>query len=187
VYKVDPPSHSITLLGSFDKTTTGDLPQSNLALDSAGILYGTTPHGGVNGDGTIFKVSSTGGSPLTTLIPVNVDNGTAAGLTADPAGNLFGTLQNGGAFGAGSVFEIAAGTATMTTIYSFNSNGVYPNGGLILDSVGNIYGTTEFGGTSDDGTVFELPSLVPEPSASALPIAAAALVSARRRPRNGDR
>jgi uncharacterized repeat protein (TIGR03803 family) len=37
----------------------GGIPVSNLVLDQAGNLYGTTEYGGVNNAGTVFELSPT--------------------------------------------------------------------------------------------------------------------------------
>ena len=53
----------VTILHSFN-ITDGDIPTANL-IQVNGNLYGTTPYGGVNNAGTIFKISPGGG--FTTL------------------------------------------------------------------------------------------------------------------------
>lgn len=46
-----------TRLHSFGRSGDGSNPASSLIFDAAGNLYGTTEFGGVNGSGTIFKIT----------------------------------------------------------------------------------------------------------------------------------
>lgn len=99
-----------TTLVSFNGAD-GDFPFGGVIVDAAGNLFGTTNQGGASGDGTVFKISKTGGvysSTPTTLVSFNGANGMTpfASLSADPAGNLFGTTLAGGASNFGTAFEI---------------------------------------------------------------------------------
>ena len=133
-------------------------------LDAHGsTLYGTTYQGGAYGDGTVFSLPVSGGTP-TVLASFNGSNGgyPCAGLTL--SGNtLYGTTHRGGAYGYGTVFSIPVNGGSPTVLASFNfSNGAYPRGGLTL-SGNTLYGTTEMGGNlsvnggNGDGTVFSVP------------------------------
>ena len=125
-------------------------------------LFGTTSAGGVNGDGTVFRLSGPNHKTLTTVVTFSTAvNGARPGATmvADAAGHLFGTTFTGGGPGdAGTVFELSGPNhATLTTLAVFNgSNGANPQGGLTLDAAGNLYGTTSGGGPGYGGTIFEL-------------------------------
>jgi uncharacterized repeat protein (TIGR03803 family) len=57
VYEVAP-NGTDTVLYSFSGGSDGGYPQSSLALDTAGNLYGTTNQGGASGYGTVFKIAS---------------------------------------------------------------------------------------------------------------------------------
>ncbi len=124
---------------------------------------------GVNGDGTIFSIPVTGGTP-TTLLSFNGTNG------ANPYGNvtlsangstLYGMTHVGGTNGDGTVFSIPVTGGTPTTLLSFNgTNGDKPLGSLTLSGL-TLYGMTPNGGANGDGTVFAL-NLVPEPSSVVL-------------------
>jgi uncharacterized repeat protein (TIGR03803 family) len=63
IFELAAGSHTITVLGSLTKATTGFSPLSGLVLDSQGDLYGTAADGGnlsLNqgvGDGTLFELS----------------------------------------------------------------------------------------------------------------------------------
>jgi uncharacterized repeat protein (TIGR03803 family) len=105
VYKVDEYGNE-TVLYRFGGLPDGHSPESNLVLDKAGSLYGTTEAGGDNGCnpgygcGTVFKID-TGGREiiLHTFTGTRELDGAFpyAGLVADAKGDLFGTTALGGA------------------------------------------------------------------------------------------
>lgn len=151
-----------TTLASFDGNTDY-YPFSNLLIDSAGNLFGTTEYGGVYGN--VFEIAKTTTGYAAPVTIANFDGTTAAypfaGLVADANGDLFGTTANGGTSNDGTVFEIvkttSGYTSTPTILVTFNgTNGANPNAGLIMDSNGSLFGTTEAGGASGAGTVFEV-------------------------------
>jgi uncharacterized repeat protein (TIGR03803 family) len=156
---------------SITNCTDGAHPAASLIEDAAGNLYGTTggygaTGGGDNGDGTVFKLDSTGHETvLYSFCPNNnCINGEMplGGLMQDVVGNLYGTTAHGGASGNGTVFKVDT-TGQESVIYSFWSasdptDGSYPSTGLIQDAAGNLYGTTEYGGDNPNGwgTVFKV-------------------------------
>jgi uncharacterized repeat protein (TIGR03803 family) len=111
VFKIDP-SGSETVLYTFQFTDALGSYVSNLILDSAGNLYGTTEYGGVDQDGSIFEVSNTGVFSVLYAFSGSA-NGEfpVAGLVRDSTGKLFGTTGSGGeggcddSLGCGLVFE----------------------------------------------------------------------------------
>ena len=99
----------------FGAPGTGQGPQGNFILDSAGNIYGTATTGGAYGFGAIFKLTpSDGGWTYTSVhdfcaggYPPCADGYTPTGnLAMDSAGNLYGTTSNGGANGGGVVYEL---------------------------------------------------------------------------------
>ncbi len=159
----------INTLASFN-VSDGAGPESGLIL-SGNTLYGTTGYGGANGDGTVFSVPVTGGTP-TVLASFNGSNGRNPYGDLILSGNtLYGTTTEGGAYGGqfiggiggGTVFSVPVTGGTPNVLASFNgSDGSYPQAGLIL-SGNTLYGTTCFGGNdygaydSGSGTVFSVP------------------------------
>lgn len=159
VFEIASGTNTITTLASFD-LYDGVQPLAGVSLDGSGNLYGATPSGGANNDGTIFEIAK-GSNTITVLATFSgADGGFPEGsLTLDSTGDLYGTTANGGAGGYGTVFEIAKGSNSITTLASFNdTNGDSPKAGLILDGSGDLYGTAFAGGANDDGTIFEIAS-----------------------------
>ena len=158
-------AQTFTTLADFN-VSNGAFPSGSLVQGTDGNFYGTTLSGGANGDGTVFKITSSG--TLTTLYSfcsqTNCSDGTSpfAGLVQGSDGNFYGTTSGGGAKSYGTVFKMTS-TGALTTLYSFCSqsgcsDGSFPEAGLVQGSDGNFYGTTDEGGTNGDGTVFKITS-----------------------------
>jgi uncharacterized repeat protein (TIGR03803 family) len=172
VFKVDNTGHE-TVLYSFCSAlncTDGSSPVSGVIQDTAGNVYGTTQRGGANGNGTVFKVDSSGHETVlySFCAVANCADGEfpVGTLIQDGAGNLYGIASLGGASGHGTVFRVDS-TGHETVLYSFCSianctDGNAPQGGLVQDAAGNLYGTTAAGGiflsstNSGNGIVFKL-------------------------------
>lgn len=144
----------------------GATPLGSLILDSLGNLYGTTEHGGANGNGTVFELSVLGGKWTEKVLysfGATSDDLQAplAALTFDRSGNLYGTASSGGHYAVqGGVFELKpSGDAwEEMVIYDFTGgrDGGVPMGNLVWDSAGNLYSTAFNGGDTGSGVVFEL-------------------------------
>jgi uncharacterized repeat protein (TIGR03803 family) len=168
VFKVTP-AGTLTDLYNFcsqSDCTDGDSPTGGIIQGTNGMFYGITNVGGTNGDGTLFKMTSSG--KLTTLYNFCSKNGCTdgsrpfAGLIQATNGNLYGTTSLGGTNGNyGTVFKITPG-GKLTTLYSFCAqsgctDGANPEGKLVQSTDGNFYGTTFAGGANGDyGTLFEM-------------------------------
>jgi len=171
VWEIAKGSSTLTAFASFNGTTNGDNPFSNVTIDANGNLFGTTAHGGANNAGTVWEIAK-GSSIITTLASFNGTNGStpSAGVTINANGNLFGTTYYGGAGGGpvgdGAVWELTKGSSAITTLASFiGTNGANPDAGVTIDANGNLLGTTQGGGANNAGTVWEIQmSSVPEPS-----------------------
>ena len=170
--KAKPPSAHEKVLYTFTGGADGGNPVSDLILDSAGNLYGTTSAGGSAtscgwGCGTAFELKRTqtgweervlhsfGNSQNDGQLP-------EAGMIFDSSGNLYGTTREGdGTSRYGTVFKLAPngkGGWTESIIYSFPDVAL-PVSDLIFDAQGNLYGTTPYNGSAGGdgyGTVFEL-------------------------------
>jgi uncharacterized repeat protein (TIGR03803 family) len=152
----------LTSIYSFDPgLSDGGFPQGPLCVGLDGYLYGTTTTNGSGGlGGTIFKMSTNGGSLLWSY-PLTLANGILplAGLVQGLDGSLYGTASEGGAEGAGSVFRITT-NEVFTNLYSFTdlADGGYPEGGLVQGPDSQLYGTTSDGGDTNlnEGTIFKI-------------------------------
>src|SRR5262249_38091842 len=155
-----------TTIHTFNVGSGGIQPHSQLLLDSAGNLYGTTIYGG-NGCGgfyscgTVYELSPAGNGVWTETILYNFEGGTdgnypQAGLIFDSAGNLYGTTGFGAnsgcnSLGCGTGFELSRGqngTWTEHVLYVFQdgADGAEPGSALVFDKAGNLYGTAASGG-----------------------------------------
>lgn len=156
---------------------TGSNPQSGLALDAEGSLYGTTMWGGTptgcfnQGCGTVFKLKPMAGKPwklslLHSFQGKNDGGNPQAGITLDAAGNVYGTAMGFGSKGFGTAYRLSYGPhnkiqAVFGLLHTFGSvyDGANPAGGLVFDATGNAYGSTLSGGGSDgssNGTIYQL-------------------------------
>lgn len=166
IYKMDGATGALSLITELEGTNIGTLPTSDLAVDSNGILWGTTLHGGAAGNnGTIFKVN-----PVTRAYTTVVSFGfTSAPKGSEPYGGLlydgtggffYGTASYaGGASRDGTLFKVNASTGALTTLVELtgtggSARGSAPKGKLVNDGNGVLYGTTTFGGAANMGTVF---------------------------------
>ncbi len=146
-----------SVLYSFTGGADGGNPQSGVIGDSAGNLYGTTFGGGVNNNGLVYKIDTTGTETVLYSFLGGSDGSAPYGrLTKDTAGNLYGTTT--GSDSGGTVFQIdPAGNKTI--LHSFDgTDGQAPYSGVTLDASGDIYGTTTLAGSTDSGTVYKLSS-----------------------------
>jgi uncharacterized repeat protein (TIGR03803 family) len=122
-------------------------------IEYNGELYGTTNAGGINGAGTVFKLTTDGKVWVETII-YNFKGGSdgyapQAGLVTDHRGALYGTTISGGN-GYGTVFKLTPPTNGKsswieTILYKFCSqpscsDGASPFAGLTIRD-GILYGT----------------------------------------------
>src|ERR1700722_8463806 len=124
----------------------GSDPYAGLMIDPAGNFYGTTVHGGVAGQGVVFKLSPTGQQTVLYSFTGGNDGGQPnAGVVKDSAGNFYGTTYAGGAAGVGVVYKLDP-SGRETVLYSFQdgTDGDHPLTGVVLDAVGNLYGATQY-------------------------------------------
>jgi uncharacterized repeat protein (TIGR03803 family) len=85
-------------------------PRGTLVMDGAGNLYGTTFCDGAHGNGSVFKLTPSGGGwTYTSLYDFTGGNDGAwpyGALIIDANGKLYGTTSAGGFYGYGVVWEI---------------------------------------------------------------------------------
>jgi len=146
----------------------GEYTDTDLVIDSAGNLYGTSVQGGDFGGGTVFQLSPSGNGWTHTVLysfTGGADGGEPyKGVTLDSEGNLYGTaVTGGGGFcegGCGVAYKLThvGGSWTQTVIHTFTggNDGSGPGAGLTLDKHGNVYGMTPTGGANGLGVIFRL-------------------------------
>jgi uncharacterized repeat protein (TIGR03803 family) len=158
IFELTPPGLLRTLYSFCTQSgcPDGESPYAALTLAADGNLYGTTRVGGMNGDGTVFRVTPSG--VVTTIYSFcsqsNCTDGSRpyAGLVQGDDGNLYGTTSLGGdetcgvGLGCGTVFKITR-SGTLAVLHRFEgSDGSEPTGVITLGNDGNFYGTTYLGG-----------------------------------------
>jgi len=148
----------------------GEYPDTDLIIDSAGNIYGTSVLGGDFGTGTVFQLTPSGSGYVHTVLysfTGGADGGQPyKGVTLDAQGNLYGTAVVGGTGGicAGEgccvVYKLTknGSTWTQSVIYNFTgkNDGYGPGSGVTFDNAGNLYGTTPTGGAKSMGVIYEL-------------------------------
>src|ERR1700674_1836858 len=157
-----------TQIYSFAGGNDGEYLDTELVMDSAGNLYGTSVQGGTHSSGTVFQLSPSG-SGWTHTVLYNFTGGADGGepykgVTLDAQGNLVGTAVTGGSGscegGCGVVFKLtnSGGVWTQTVIHAFTggNDGSGPGSPVAFDRRGNIYGTTPTGGAKGFGVVYKL-------------------------------
>lgn len=160
LFQVDPATGKTKLLHSFiQDDTDGFQPIGNLVEGGDGFIYGTTSLGGAYFDGTVYRISASGGQYQ---VLHAFQGGATDGMESDSAlvagadGNFYGTTAFGGASGQGVVFKMTR-NGSVTLLHSFaGADGEQPQWGLTVGRDGALYGTTNRGGLDDSGTVFRI-------------------------------
>ena len=136
-------------------------PEGRLLSSTNGFLYGTSPFGGSNGLGCVFKVARDG----TGLTIVRHFSGPAdgrapyGGVLEGKDGLIYGTTYGGGGFGFGTIFRMTNDGSGFTVMRHFGqgfADGKYPLGRLFEGGDGFLYGTASEGGTNNYGMVFRI-------------------------------
>jgi uncharacterized repeat protein (TIGR03803 family) len=144
VFKITPGGTLTTLSSFVNYPSDGINPTAAPIQGTDGNFYGTNSSGGVNFDGTVFKITPSGTLTALHSFDGTDGDGFAAALVEATDGNFYGTTLGGGAHGYGTVFQMTA-SGTLTTLHSFdNTDGKNPNA-LIQDTSGTLYGTTPSG------------------------------------------
>ncbi|MEI9929987.1 MAG: choice-of-anchor tandem repeat GloVer-containing protein [Rhizomicrobium sp.] len=182
------PGHAATFNVIYDfcakaSCTDGGTPLSEIFVDAAGHLFGTTAAGGTANGGTFYELTrdtQTGKWKRTTLYnfcsKANCTDGSSplGRLIADASGNFYGVVYSNGAEGGNGVaYELSPGVRgkwKSKTLYTFCSKAQCTDGfgmaggltykgvqsGLAYDGKSPLYGATRFGGSVGQGIVYAL-------------------------------
>jgi uncharacterized repeat protein (TIGR03803 family) len=178
IFQIGTDGAGFSLLHSFAGGASDGATPTGYLIQSGSTLYGMTPSGGSNNDGTIFKIGADGtGFSLLHSFEENSEGGTPLGSLIQSASTLYGMTEfgHGGPSDDATVFQIGTDGTGFSLLHIFtggDSDGDLAFGSLI-QSGSTLYGMTFLGGTTDAGTIFSLVvPVVPEPSAGALAIVA---------------
>lgn len=138
----------------------GAEPYGALIQGTNGALYGTTLHGGLIAQGTVFKLNTDGSGYAVVKFFHGIQGDGAnpyAALVLGTNGVLYGTLWTGGSNDLGAVFRVNPDGSNFKLLKQFNvADGTSPRASLLLATDGLLYGTTDAGGSGASGSVFKL-------------------------------
>jgi hypothetical protein len=161
------------------ETSGAYAPNTGLASDSAGNLYGVAG-GGVNQHGVVYELTPVSGGWQETILYTFTGGSDGGSPTSTPlldaAGNIYGAAAAGGTVsqvcgvGCGVIYKLSptsGGAWEESVLYAFSgkTDGAGPGGNLVFDKAGNLYGSDAGGGnlssvscqnTSGCGVIFKL-------------------------------
>jgi len=146
-----------TVLYKFQGRADGAFPDTGLAIDMAGALYGTTTFsGGTNPryGGIVFQLTPQGSTWAFTTIKDFLGIGEPSfegDLVLDSKGAVYGTSWSGGPADMGFIYRLTppagGGIWTYDSLWNFiGTDGSMPQGGVIWGPKGRLLGTTYSGG-----------------------------------------
>jgi uncharacterized repeat protein (TIGR03803 family) len=160
---------STSIIYSFNGGVDGTYIDSDLAMDAAGNLYGTSVRGGDHASGTVWQLRPNGDGTWTHNVLYSFTGGADGaepykGVTLDAAGNLYGTAVTGGGGacegGCGVAYKLTnkGGAWTQTVLHAFQGadDGQGPGARLTVDDDGTIYGMAPTGGAYGAGTIYAM-------------------------------
>jgi len=105
IFKILPDGQNFTVIHSFNNSTDGSYPIGRLTLAKDGYFYGVAGGAGLNGQGTLFKISAN--DEFSVVHTFKGAEGTIPRgvLTEDETGTLYGTTLSGGAYGSGVIYS----------------------------------------------------------------------------------
>jgi uncharacterized repeat protein (TIGR03803 family) len=147
------PGGNTSLLYNFKGYADGAFPWSNMVVGPGGALYGTASGLGRNGEGVVFRITTSG-----SFLPVFSFSGTDGSVPNYLATNglvIYGTTSSGGPGGKGVVYRLNL-EGTISVLKSFSGpDGDTPNS-LAVGPLGVLFGATQKGGPGGGGVVFRI-------------------------------
>lgn len=161
IFQLTPQGQETTLYDFNSDDSDGREPNSKLAQDAQGNLYGSAPFGGANGWGTLFKYSASGEfSVLYSFCPMDncANGGEPYGwITVDASGNIYGVGYFGSSNGKGAVFRLTPGGAySVLHANPANTGNDFGGANLVMDKAGNLYVVSNRGGKNQAGLIYKL-------------------------------
>ncbi len=110
-----------------------------------GNFFGSAQSGGVDGGGSLFRLTPAGDVTPLHFFSGDDGRGPAGPLTVGNDGALYGVTSGGGLYGDGTAFRMTL-DGTFQKLHDFSAaEGRYASS-LLLASDGNFYGTTSYQG-----------------------------------------
>lgn len=149
IFRINVTGTSFIVLRHLNFLTDGANPLGSLAQGTDSNLYGMTSAGGLNQNGTIFKISTGGTFTLLRSLATATDGGVPkGGLVRSSDSNFYGLTSDGGSNLYGTIFKInASGTFTILNRLNGGIQGNAPFETLVQGTDNAYYGTTSTGGT----------------------------------------
>jgi uncharacterized repeat protein (TIGR03803 family) len=156
IYKMDL-SGNVTTLYSFTGGSDGAFPEDHLLQGTDGYFYGVTLRTKSGGNGTIFRIDSSGNFTLLYSFTGSVDGARpSTALVQGTDGSFYGTASQSGAYGYGTAYKLdSSGNFTVLHAFTGGADGGGP-GEILQGADGNFYGTTGGGGTYNAGAVYKM-------------------------------
>jgi uncharacterized repeat protein (TIGR03803 family) len=119
-----------------------------------GKFYGTTSGGGQHSQGTVYRLTSTGGNyKVIHDFQTSEGTGSTAGVVQGSDGYLYSVQSAGGTNGYGTLYRVNTSGTKFQVLHPFDfQDGAYPAATLTLHTSGTIYGFAEKGGGGENGT-----------------------------------
>lgn len=154
LFRFDYTTKQLTPVFHFDDES-GFNPEITLTMDEWGeMLYGVTPEGGDNGNGTIFRFDVFGNA-FSKIHDFASNYGDSRPGLLLHEGMLYGVCADGGANGYGAIYKIDLSGTQFTVLYDdFHDDAFSPYTQLLKTSDGKIYGTLFSGGEFQGGLLF---------------------------------
>jgi uncharacterized repeat protein (TIGR03803 family) len=154
VFKLNTDGTGYAVIKSFGGNGDGRIPYADLTM-ADGVLYGSTPNGGILGQGTVFRVNTNGtGYTVLKKFTGGSDGAYPSGNMVLSGGVLYGTTSYGGSSSNGVLFKLNTDGSGYTVLMSFTGDASYPYGLTLSGNV--LYGTTVYGGSAGLGSVYQV-------------------------------
>jgi uncharacterized repeat protein (TIGR03803 family) len=147
-----------TVLRHLASATDGAYPRGDLIQATDGHLYGLISSGGLNYNGTAFRITTAGAFTVLKALSASVEGGNPSGsLIQGTDGFLYGLAANMSGGFTGSVFRMTtSGSTLVMKKFTLATDGGYPAGSLFQNTDGALYGMTTQGGQNFTGTIFKI-------------------------------